>query len=88
MCITPNDGALQDFCRRVSAANIAVMASGGAPPIYRFYFHGQRADRDVRVLVESIVDKNTLKMQITVKADDTQTPEEFKPLYQSILAAL
>lgn len=56
--------------------------------MYRFYFHGQRVDRDVRVLVESIVDKNTSKMQVTVKADDVQTPEEFKPLYQSILAAL
>ena len=79
---------VQDFCRRVSAANIAVMASGGAPPMYRFYFHGQRADRDCRILVESMVDKNTSNMQITVKADDAETPDQFKPLYQSILAAL
>lgn len=64
------------------------MASGGAPPTYRFYFHGQRADRDTRILIESIVDKTTAKIQITVKADDAATPEQFKPVYQSLLAGL
>lgn len=56
--------------------------------MYRFYFHGQRADRDTRILVESIVDKNTSKIQITVKADDAATPEEFKSVYQALLTAL
>ncbi|DBA85225.1 TPA: hypothetical protein ACH3X2_005929 [Trebouxia sp. C0005] len=78
----------QDFCKKVTAANIAVMASGGAPPTYRFYFHSQRAGRETRILTESIVDKNTSTMQIIVKADDTDSPEQFQRLYQSVLDTL
>lgn len=79
---------LQDFCKTVTAANIAVMASGGAPPTYRFYFHCQRADRETRILVESIVDKNTSAMQITVKAEDSDSPAHFQRFYQTILGGL
>ncbi len=79
---------MQDFCKKVTAANIAVVASGGAPPTYRFYFHSQRADRETRILTESIVDKNTSTMQIIVKADDTESPEQFQRLYQSVLNSL
>ena len=79
---------LQDFCKKMTAANIAVMASGGAPPTYRFYFHSQRANRETRILVESIVDKNTSSMQVTIKADDSDSPELFQRLYQTILGGL
>ena len=79
---------LQDFCRKVTAANIAVMASGGAPPTYRFYFHCQRADRETRILVESIVDKNMSAMQVTIKAEDSSSPEQFQRLYQTLLGSL
>ena len=79
---------LQDFCKKMTAANIAVMASGGAPPTYRFYFHSQRADTETRILVESIVDKNTSSMQVTIKADDSDSPELFQRLYQTILGGL
>lgn len=79
---------LQDFCKKVTAANIAVMASGGAPPTYRFYFHSQRADRETRILVESIVDKNTSAIQVTIKAEDSSSPEQFQRLYQHLLGGL
>ena len=79
---------MQDFCKKVTAANVAVMASGGAPPTYRFYFHSQRADRETRILTESIVDKNTSTMQVIVKADDTESPEQFQRLYQAVLNTL
>ena len=79
---------LQDFCKRVTAANIAVMASGGAPPTYRFYFHSQRADRDTRILTESIVDKTVSTMAVTVKAEDAESPEQFQRVYQSVLNSL
>lgn len=78
----------QDFCKKVTAANIAVMASGGAPPTYRFYFHSQRADRDTRILTESIVDKNTSSMAITIKAEDAESSEHFQRVYQSVLSNL
>ncbi|KAL3162975.1 hypothetical protein ABBQ32_009407 [Trebouxia sp. C0010 RCD-2024] len=78
----------QDFCKKVTAANIAVMASGGAPPTYRFYFHSQRADRETRILVESIVDKNTSAIQVTIKAEDSSSPEQFQRLYQHLLGGL
>ena len=83
-----NHMLLQDFCKKVTAANIAVMASGGAPPTYRFYFHSQRADRETRILVESMVDKNTSSMQITIKAEDSDSPKHFQRLYQTILGDL
>ena len=79
---------VQDFCKKVTGANIAVMASGGAPPTYKFYFHSQRADTETRILTESIADKNTSTMHITIKADDTDSAEQFQRLYHSILSSL
>ena len=79
---------MQDFCRRVMTANVAVMASGGAPPTYRFYFHGQRADREDRVLIETVVSKSTGTASVTVKADDAQTPDQFATVYKMLLSNL
>ena len=79
---------MQDFCRRVMTANVAVMASGGAPPTYRFYFHGQRADREDRVLIETVINRSTGTASVTVKADDAQTPDQFATVYKMLLSNL
>ncbi|KAK9817308.1 hypothetical protein WJX72_012438 [[Myrmecia] bisecta] len=78
----------KDFCTRLGLANIMTMASGGAPPTYRFYFHAQRAERDTRILVETIVSKPAGSASVTIKADDQDTADHFASQFKERLANL
>ncbi|KAK9822016.1 hypothetical protein WJX74_000790 [Apatococcus lobatus] len=57
----------QRFLRHMAAASIATMASGGAPPLFKFYFFCQAAHTHARVLIEAIVNKTTSLASMTFK---------------------
>jgi len=77
--------ARQDFCRHAAARGIATMASGGAPPMYRFYFHAQPAAGAGRILVEAIVSKPGALASVTIKADDAALGEPFAALFRACI---
>ncbi len=61
------------------------MASGGAPPMYRFYFHAQPAAGAGRILVEAIVSKPGALASVTIKADDAALGEPFAALFRACI---
>ncbi|KAK9826712.1 hypothetical protein WJX81_000377 [Elliptochloris bilobata] len=80
--------AHQDFCQHAAARGIATMASGGAPPMYRFYFHAKPAGAAARILVEAIVSKPGALASVTIKADDPALGEPFAALFRTCIDTL
>ena len=63
------------------------MASGGAPPIFRFYFHAQTAEGlPNKLLVEALVSTQTSSASITLKSQDVGIIEGFAEIFRGILS--
>ena len=76
---------MQDFCRRAASLGIATMASGGAAPMFRFYFHAKPIGGQQPILVEALVDKAAGSAGITVKCADGAVAQPFADLFRSCL---
>lgn len=65
------------------------MASGGQQPNFRFYFHAQLTNEDVRLLVEMIVNTAAGTLSMTVKSDaSASTVSKFAALLSETVNSL
>lgn len=75
---------LQDLNRRMAAASIYTMASGGNAPAYRCYLHAQ-SQAGARLLVELLLNSAAGSANLTVKAEDLPAAQPFLALVKSVL---
>lgn len=72
----------------MNGRHLATIASGGAAPTYRFYFHAQHAPPAAhRYLVEVIASKPSSSLAVTVKSDDAGSLQGALQLLQGVLQA-
>lgn len=69
----------------MAAASIATMASGGASPLFKFYFFCQAADGNARALIETIVNKTTSLASMTFKCESASLAEQVGPYCKQVL---
>ena len=78
--------AMQDLNRRMAAANVYTMASGGQPPSFRCYLHAQ-TDAGPRLLLELLLNQTASSVSLTVKTDEPAAAQPFAAKIKQVLSA-
>lgn len=76
----------RDFTQHMAQAYIMTIASGGQPPMYRYYFYAQTTHGSLLFLVEMVVQTATRQANVTIKADDEGLLPQFVDLWSNCLA--
>ncbi len=79
---------MQRFCRHMAAANIATMASGGAAPLFKFYFYCQAAEGSGRALMEVLVNKSSSQASVVFKAESPVLGDQIVPWFKNSMQQL
>ncbi|MEW5316344.1 MAG: hypothetical protein WDW38_007723 [Sanguina aurantia] len=74
----------KDFCAHMTQAYINTMASGGAPPNYKYYFYSVMASGS-SLLVEMVVRTDTCTATMTFKAQEPELMPQFLELWSNCL---
>lgn len=77
----------KDFTQHMTQAYIMTMASGGQPPLYRYYFYAQSATPPAPYfLVEMIVHTESRQASITFKTEAPAAATQFLEVWKACLA--
>lgn len=77
---------LQGLNRKMAAASIFTMASGGAAPAFRCYLHGQ-TEAGARLLVELLLNQSSGSVQLTIKGEDDAVVPLLMDKVKAVLSA-
>ncbi|CAN1218678.1 Beta-adaptin-like protein A [Linum perenne] len=76
----------QALLQHMQGNSIQCIASGGQSPNFKFFFFAQKAEEASMFLVECKINTSTAKAQVSIKAEDQSTSQEFWTLFQTALS--
>ncbi|KAG1664607.1 hypothetical protein FOA52_004482 [Chlamydomonas sp. UWO 241] len=75
----------RDFTQHMAQAYIMTIASGGAPPAFKYYFYGQVASTGALMMVEMCVRTDSCQADYVIKTSATELLPQFIELWSNCL---